>query len=330
MKINKYIKTSVLYAMYLSSFNSKLLGLKQSELFQNLELNKLTSNTIEPTSNKSVTFEPLSAKSIENRSEARVSESNSSILNESKSNEEESTKSESSESDFLESEIQTEPFVAKFVCEDLTEEDIKGSNLDGENANNEYVRPSDLKKLSVTYMGYDDKPHYGTLITANKFIHPDTGEIINIASDLLEIFKELYEAKFPIDYIGCFNFRLITNSNSLSDHALGLAVDINYEQNPYFKYDDDDENNKDRKVISTVPKDGALKYLDRRLEEKGIIKKDGVCVKIFKDHGWFWGGDWQNPKDYMHFQRFKAGWKKEKRYPLDQIQDLSRSQSKNE
>jgi len=27
------------------------------------------------------------------------------------------------------------------------------------------------------------------------------------------------------------------------------------------------------------------------------------CVKIFKSHGWEWGGDWKSIKDYPHFQK---------------------------
>jgi peptidoglycan L-alanyl-D-glutamate endopeptidase CwlK len=27
------------------------------------------------------------------------------------------------------------------------------------------------------------------------------------------------------------------------------------------------------------------------------------CVRIFKEHGWAWGGDWKSFKDYPHFEK---------------------------
>lgn len=34
------------------------------------------------------------------------------------------------------------------------------------------------------------------------------------------------------------------------------------------------------------------------------IPQNGSVVKAFKDHGWGWGGEWNNSKDYMHFSYF--------------------------
>ena len=27
------------------------------------------------------------------------------------------------------------------------------------------------------------------------------------------------------------------------------------------------------------------------------------CCRIFAEHGFTWGGDWENVKDYMHFEK---------------------------
>ena len=75
-----------------------------------------------------------------------------------------------------------------------------------------------------------------------------------IANDLLEIFRELYRQKYPIQHIrliddyeadderamrdnntSSFCYRKISGSTKLSKHAMGMAVDINTLYNPYHK-----------------------------------------------------------------------------------------------
>lgn len=86
-----------------------------------------------------------------------------------------------------------------------------------------------------------------------------------------------------------FNCRLATGSSSTwSQHAYGLAIDINPVQNPYVNGD----------VV--VPARGR-RFLDRSLDEPGMIHADDVVVQAFADIGWEWGGDYTSIKDYMHF-----------------------------
>ena len=81
-----------------------------------------------------------------------------------------------------------------------------------------------------------------------------TGELIcnqYIALDLLEIFEELYRNGYQFEEISlidkynaddrlsmtnnntsCFNYRLVNGTNNLSQHAYGLALDINPFYNP--------------------------------------------------------------------------------------------------
>jgi peptidoglycan L-alanyl-D-glutamate endopeptidase CwlK len=35
----------------------------------------------------------------------------------------------------------------------------------------------------------------------------------------------------------------------------------------------------------------------------GALVEDGEIVQFFKRHGWEWGGDWTDRKDYQHFQK---------------------------
>lgn len=84
-----------------------------------------------------------------------------------------------------------------------------------------------------------------------------------------------------------FNFRYISYSTKLSKHALGLAVDINTLYNPYVKYVDGRRN---------VEPANAEKYTDRSIEFPHKIDHDDLCYKVFAEHGFEWGGDWEHAK----------------------------------
>ena len=142
------------------------------------------------------------------------------------------------------------------------------------------------------------------------------GEIIcckSIADDLLEIFRELHKAKYPIERIrlideynaddetsmrannsSCFCYRTMTGSLSkVSKHGLGLAIDINPLYNPYVKG-------------NRIKPANARKYAFNRNKRKDIPMKlsaDDLAVRLFKKHGFRWGGDWKHSKDYQHFEK---------------------------
>lgn len=157
----------------------------------------------------------------------------------------------------------------------------------------------DLSYVKVLYWGFDDEEHAGELI-----VHSD------VAKEITEIFKELYDAKFPIEKVrlvdeydanddlsmddnntSAFCFREIAGQKGkLSKHSYGIAIDINPIQNPYVKGD---------KVSPIAGKE----YTDRENIRKGMIIKESVCYKAFKERGWTWGGEWNTLKDYQHFQK---------------------------
>lgn len=146
------------------------------------------------------------------------------------------------------------------------------------------------------------------------------GEIIchkSIADDLLDIFRELFKARYAIERIAliddfgaddvrsmeanntsCFCFRMMTGSKSkLSKHGMGLAIDINPLYNPYVKA---------TKNGSKVEPESARKYAFKRASRKDIpmkIDSNDLCCRLFKKHGFRWGGDWKNSKDYQHFEK---------------------------
>ena len=141
-----------------------------------------------------------------------------------------------------------------------------------------------------------------------------TGELIcntAIAQDLVDIFKSLYEAKYPIDKIrlideygadddmsmaadntSCFNYRLVKGSSKLSNHGLGRAIDLNPLYNPcvYLKSGE------------IAPPSGAA-YADRSADFPYKIDTNDLAYKLFTQHGFTWGGSWNSLKDYQHFEK---------------------------
>ena len=165
------------------------------------------------------------------------------------------------------------------------------------------VPRSELRYLRLSHYDSQGKEHVGELVCNKK-----------IASDLKEIFKELYQQKYPIERMrliddydaddersmqanntSCFNFRTIAGSKKLSKHSLGMAIDINPLYNPYVK------RSKDGKLL--VQPANARKYSDRSKRWNYKLEKGDLCYRLFIKHGFKWGGSWTNSKDYQHFER---------------------------
>ena len=139
-----------------------------------------------------------------------------------------------------------------------------------------------------------------------------TGEMVcnqAIAHDLLLVFSELFQIKYPIhsiklvdDFDGsddasmeanntsCFNYRLVPGTRKLSRHAKGRAIDINPLQNPWIS---------GKKVYPAT----AGEYVDRTKDFPHKIDHNDACYHIMKAHGFQWGGDWAGSKDYQHFYK---------------------------
>lgn len=159
----------------------------------------------------------------------------------------------------------------------------------------------ELRYLHILHVGFDNNTHEGELIVNKR-----------IAEDVLDIFKELYKAGYQIEKVrlideynaqdelsmrdnnsSAFNFRYISYSTTLSKHAMGLAVDINTLYNPYIKQVDGRLN---------IEPANAVKYVDRNRQFPHKIDHDDLCCKLFTKYGFEWGGDWEDSKDYQHFE----------------------------
>jgi hypothetical protein len=188
-----------------------------------------------------------------------------------------------------------------FYFEDI-KDDIK-ARIYGKSYKEDCTVPFEsLKYVRVLYYGFDSETHIGELIV-NK----------EIAADITDVFMELYHINYPIENMvlvdeyeaddnasmaanntSAFNYRTVPGSSHLSNHALGLAIDINPLYNPYVTTKDD--------KITILPKEGTL-YADRSLDCPYYIKKEDDCYKIFKEHGFTWGGSWKSSQDYQHFEK---------------------------
>lgn len=159
----------------------------------------------------------------------------------------------------------------------------------------------DIKQLSylrITYWGFDEKVHIGEMIV-NRFL----------SQEVLDIFKEVYDKKYPIEKMklideyqandeksmsdnntSAFCYRVIANTDTLSKHSLGKAIDVNPLYNPYV-------------VRTSISPAKGKKYANRDIITKGMIIKGDALYNAFIKRGWSWGGNWTNVKDYQHFEK---------------------------
>jgi hypothetical protein len=155
---------------------------------------------------------------------------------------------------------------------------------------------SELRLISMPHRGFDDRVHHGELV-----VHED------VAADVVSVFAGMYADAFPIrqiqrieayggdddasmaaDNTSAFNCREITGGGAVSNHALGLAIDINPVENPYVR-------------DGTVLPPAGADYLDRQDVRPGMIV-DGEVTAAFAEIGFDWGGSWRTLKDYQHFE----------------------------
>lgn len=156
----------------------------------------------------------------------------------------------------------------------------------------------ELRYLTVYHYDYKGNIIKGELV-CNKAI----------AKDLLFIFRALLSREYPINSIrlvddfdasdeasmqanntSCFNYRTVAHSKMLSNHAFGMAVDINPLENPYVKG-------------SFIQPSTATEYVDRNKDFPHKIDEEDFCKEVFESYGFQWGGHWQYVKDYQHFEK---------------------------
>ena len=169
--------------------------------------------------------------------------------------------------------------------------------------------------ISFDQLSYLTIPHYDFNYNVT------TGYLVvnaSVAEDVLDIFAELFDIKYPIERMelidkynasdydsidanntSAFNYRMSTDgSGRLSNHALGYAIDINPRINPYVNSN------------GTGAHPNAREYWSRNfnnwssdIAKAAYIGPEAQIYNIFMRHGWEWGGAWSSYRDYQHFEK---------------------------
>ena len=103
------------------------------------------------------------------------------------------------------------------------------------------------------------------------------------------------DASMAANNTSCFNYRVIAGSTTLSYHAQGLAIDINPRYNPYVTFAADGS--------AQISPENGVPYADREMFFPMKIDRNDLCYQLFTAHGFEWGGDWDTPLDYQHFEK---------------------------
>ncbi|HUR03202.1 MAG TPA: M15 family metallopeptidase [Nonomuraea sp.] len=161
------------------------------------------------------------------------------------------------------------------------------------------VSYQDLRLITMTYWGFDDKAHTGELVVRK-----------TVTDDVVNAFGKLYAMRYPIkqmrlvdvykgddydsidaDNTSAFNCRAATGSSNWSNHAYGEAIDLNPRENPYVT------------ASGSTAHQNAKKFARRPAKGEGVINPGDRVVRTFASVGWGWGGAWSGTKDFQHFSR---------------------------
>ncbi|MDZ7819362.1 MAG: M15 family metallopeptidase [Aliarcobacter sp.] len=132
--------------------------------------------------------------------------------------------------------------------------------------------PEEIKKNLTKIIWLPKSSNKTLLVTTINDVHKKLQAI----SDELDLLSD--ELKSFVDNpAGVTNYRKISNTNRLSSHSFGIAIDINVKNSDYWQWHKE----------------------NKKLEYKNKIPLQ--IVKIFEKHGFIWGGRWYH-YDTMHFE----------------------------
>ena len=92
---------------------------------------------------------------------------------------------------------------------------------------------------------------------------------------------------------GLLTFLIGKPEGSHINTLMGMAIDINPLYNPWVRGNKVD------------PAEGRP-YAFNRSKVKAkvpVITINDACYKLFRKHGFTWGGSWRSSKDYQHFEK---------------------------
>lgn len=189
----------------------------------------------------------------------------------------------------------------------ITPERCEDMQTGGAISKNSPVTCNRLRNVSFSYVDFSGRQQTGVVVVLDA-----------VAPRVQVIFDELYKLKFPlaksvpIDYYNgndvdsmndnntsAFNSRPITGGQKWSLHAYGAAIDINPVQNPYISFGKSG-------IASIRPSAAALVSVNRRDVRPNKATRPGMAesvIDVFADNGFIgWGGYWNFPIDYQHFE----------------------------
>ncbi len=160
----------------------------------------------------------------------------------------------------------------------------------------------DLRIIEMNFIGFDGAVHSGGQLMVHRLVAPQVVEAFRVLfengfpirrMELIENYGGSDDASMAADNTSAFNCRPITGTTDrFSIHSYGQAIDINTVENPYVRG-------------STVLPPAGVDYLDRTDVRPGMITKNDVVEKAFREQKFFWGGDFNSLKDYQHFETKK-------------------------
>ncbi len=183
----------------------------------------------------------------------------------------------------------------------LSAQVVVDSNITLEQALDGTLAPTSITDsiviVDVEYYSDDSRLHRGQILI-----------YAALSGDVKEIFEFIKEERIPIKMVVPikfdlpdgnttmanlnntygFHYRHINGSERLSNHSFGRAIDINPFDNPYISSSG-----------VTIPKGGEYAPQTNPLS----MSRDSALVAKFISLGWVWGGNWDTPKDYMHFEK---------------------------
>jgi D-alanyl-D-alanine carboxypeptidase-like protein len=155
-------------------------------------------------------------------------------------------------------------------------------------------RWADLAYLQLDHVSFDGAGR-GELVVAAA-----------LATRAVALFRRLWQIGFPIrqlrlvddfgasddtsmaaDNSSAFNFRVVAGTDQLSQHALGLAIDLNPVENPW-------------RLPGRILPDAGRAFAERTAIRPGMIVRPGPVVAALDELGWEWGGDWCHAFDDHH------------------------------
>ena len=165
-----------------------------------------------------------------------------------------------------------------------------------------------LRVVRFDYVDFQGKRHHDGEIMVMDAVAPQVSNLFDRLlslnfpiqqAKLMEHFKADDDASMAANNTSSFVSRAITgDSRYISLHAYGVALDVNPVQNPYIHFDD--------KGGALFKPEAGQNHANRMAFRLGKKVRQGLAEQVideFARHGFiYWGGYWDTPIDYQHFQ----------------------------